>query len=323
MLDIITETDENGKYIYVSPSSNQLLGYSPEYLLGKSFYDFIHPDNLKEVNKILKKPVVSSTNVRLQYQCKNAEGKYIWLETIGKPVLEDGGGKGFIYSSRDISEQKRSEELIKKSLREKEILLKEIHHRVNNNLQIISSLLSLQSRNVVNKEDYKLFVESQNRVMAMAMIHEMLYQSEDLNHINFSNYIRDLVSNLFYSYGIKNRISPIINVGPVSLNIETAIPCGLIISELVSNSLKYAYPDNAVGKVSISLKSLKNELELIVSDDGVGFPEEMDFNKTESSLGLKLVNSLIKQLDGSIELDRSQGTKFTIKFKELTYKQRI
>ena len=194
---------------------------------------------------------------------------------------------------------------------------------MKNNLQIISSLLSLQSRNVVNKEDYKLFVESQNRVMAMAMIHEMLYQSEDLNHINFSNYIRDLVSNLFYSYGIKNRITPIINVGPVSLNIETAIPCGLIISELVSNSLKYAYPDNAVGKVSISLKSLKNELELIVSDDGVGIPKEMDFNKTESSLGLKLVKSLIKQLDGSIELDRSQGTKFTIKFKELTYKQRI
>ena len=158
---------------------------------------------------------------------------------------------------------------------------------------------------------------------SMALLHEMLYQSEDLSQINFSEYIKNLVSNLFNSYNIKNNITPIINVDNIYLNMETAVPCGLIISELVSNSLKYAYPDDRNGELTISLQYLKNELELIISDDGVGFPEKLDFRNIKSSLGLKLVNSLVKQLDGSIELDRSRGTEFKIKFKELKYKQRI
>lgn len=223
----------------------------------------------------------------------------------------------------DITRRKIAENDVKKSLKEKEILLKEIHHRVKNNLQIISSLLDLQEAYV--KEDsvaVTVLKESQNRVLSMAMLHEMLYQSKDLSHINFSNYIRSLTSNLFNSYGIQNRIKPVIDIEQVFMNIETSVPCGLIISELVSNSLKYAYPDNATGKLLILLQSHGKDFELIVSDDGVGFPEDLDFRNT-GSLGLKLVNTLVLQLDGTIELDRSQGTKFTIKFKELKYKERI
>jgi two-component sensor histidine kinase len=151
----------------------------------------------------------------------------------------------------------------------------------------------------------------------------MLYQSNDFTGISFDYYIRDLVSNLFNSYSKNKRITPVITVDDIYLKMETAVPCGLIISELVSNSLKYAYPDNGVGELNVSLKSLENEFELIISDDGVGFPEDLDFRNIKSSLGLKLVNLLVQQLDGTIDLDRSHGTEFKIKFKELKYKQRI
>jgi len=204
------------------------------------------------------------------------------------------------------------------------LLIKEIHHRVKNNLQIISSLLDLQEDYV--KGDLKavnVLQESQNRVSSMAMLHEMLYQSKDLSQINFSDYIRNLVSNLFNSYNIKKKITPVINVDDIYLNMDTAIPCGLIISELVSNILKYAYPGDNVGELNISFRSLNNRLELVISDEGIGLPEDLDFRNIESSLGLKLVNSLVKQLDGTIDLDVSQGTKFNIKFNELKYKERM
>jgi two-component sensor histidine kinase len=157
----------------------------------------------------------------------------------------------------------------------------------------------------------------------MAMIHEMLYQSKNLTHINFTDYIQRLVSQLISSYPIKDNITPIIETDDINLNIETATPLGLIINEIVSNSIKYAFPHDKTGKISIKLKYYDDKYKLTISDNGVGFPENLDFRNIESTLGLKLVNSLVKQLDGSIDLDTSQGTKFTIKFKELKYKKRI
>ncbi|MCE5213416.1 MAG: histidine kinase, partial [Methanobacterium sp.] len=212
---------------------------------------------------------------------------------------------------------------LKESLTEKETLIKEIHHRVKNNLQIISSLLDLQEDYV--KEDpsaVSVLEESKNRVISMAMIHEMIYQSEDLSHINFADYIRNLTSNLFQSYGAGFNITSELNVERICLNIETSIPLGLLITELVSNSLKYAFPEAKEGNITIELHQKNNIYELIIGDNGVGIPEEIDFN-TESTLGLRLVPSLVHQLDGTIQLDRNQGTKYTIKFKELKYKERI
>jgi two-component sensor histidine kinase len=155
----------------------------------------------------------------------------------------------------------------------------------------------------------------------MATIHEMLYQSEDISGINFSNYIERLTTTLFHSY--HNTNIPKINVDQIYLNIDTSIPLGLIISELVSNSLKYAFPDDKTGDISVYLHSHDEEYELVISDDGIGFPENLDFRNVESTLGLKLINSLVNQLDGSIELDSSHGTKYTIRFKELKYLERI
>jgi two-component sensor histidine kinase len=190
-------------------------------------------------------------------------------------------------------------------------------------MQIISSLLNLQTQYVTENETVDVLQESQDRVKALANIYEKLYLSEDLTKINFNSYIQSIVQGLFYSYLIKEgQISPIIEIEDVMLNIETAAPCGLIISELVSNSIKHAFPNGRKGEIKVSLQSHDGKYELLISDNGLGFPEDVDFNKT-STLGLKLVNNLVNQLDGEITLDKNHGTGFKIIFKELKYQKRI
>jgi two-component sensor histidine kinase len=176
---------------------------------------------------------------------------------------------------------------------------------------------------VEDGEAVDVLKESQNRVKSMAMIHEKLYQSADLTQINFVDYIQSLVSNLLYSYDIKSdHIKPILEVDDVNLNIETAVPCGLIISELVSNSLKYAFPDGMKGEIFVSLKLVDEGYELTISDNGIGLPDELDLEKIDS-LGLLLVTSLTEQIDGEITIKSIKGTEFKIKFKELEYNERI
>ena len=225
----------------------------------------------------------------------------------------------------ELAERKRAEEQLKLSLREKEILLKEVHHRVKNNLQIISSLLRLQSDYIQDERALASFKDSQNRIRSMALIHEKLYQSKDLVRIDFAEYLRDLTSNLLHSYAANVReITLNIDVGEIWLTIDTAISCGLIINELVSNSLKHAFPNaSSENKVEIVLRPISdNNFRLIVSDNGVGFPQDIDFQNTES-LGLQLVCTFVEQLEGTIDLERTQGTTFIITFKELGAAGRI
>ncbi|NES04261.1 MAG: PAS domain S-box protein, partial [Okeania sp. SIO2F4] len=218
---------------------------------------------------------------------------------------------------RDITERKRNEEQIKASLAEKEVLLKEIHHRVKNNLQVISSLLRLQSRYIQDENVMEMLKESQNRVRSMALVHEHLYQSKDLSRIDFSEYIRNLASHIFQAYEVKARgVKLNVKVVPVFLNIDTVVPCGLIINELVSNSLKYAFPEESVGDISIDFnyqQNNQNKFILQVSDNGIGFPEDLDYQNS-GSLGLRLVCSLVRQLKGEIERLNQVGTVFKITF---------
>ncbi|MGK7920675.1 MAG: PAS domain S-box protein [Trichodesmium sp.] len=218
---------------------------------------------------------------------------------------------------RDITERKRNEEQIKASLAEKEVLLKEIHHRVKNNLQVISSLLRLQSRYIQDQRVMEMLKESQNRVRSMALVHEHLYQSKDLSKIDFTEYIRNLVSHLFQAYEVKARgVKLNVNVVSVFLNIDTVVPCGLIINELVSNSLKYAFPEESLGNISIDFNydpHNENKFILKVGDNGIGFPQDLDY-KNSGSLGLRLVCSLVRQLKGEIELVHQAGTAFEITF---------
>jgi PAS domain S-box-containing protein len=215
----------------------------------------------------------------------------------------------------EIGERKRAEEKINASLQEKVVLLREIHHRVKNNLQVISSLLNLQSGYIEDKKSLEIFRESQTRVRSMALIHEKLYQSKDLNKIEFSEYIESLIKDLFKSYNVdSDRIRLKSKLEGIYFEIDTAILCGLIINELVSNSLKHAFPSSRKGEVFIGLnKDNKNKYTLILKDNGVGFPSGLDFRKTES-LGLQLVTTLTEQLGGTIELNNNGYTEFKIVF---------
>jgi two-component sensor histidine kinase len=218
-------------------------------------------------------------------------------------------------AQKEISERQRAEKRLQASLQEKEILVKEIHHRVKNNLQVISSLLYLQSKQVVEPETLAMFIDSQNRVRSMALVHEQLYQTEDLTRVNMAEYVRRLSSFLFRSYGLSaDRIRLRIDVAEMPLGVNVAVPCGMIINELLSNTLKHAFPGSRRGAIYIGFStSSKDRYTLIVWDNGIGLPAELDFRQTRS-LGLQLVNTLVEQLDGTIELDTSGGTRFQILF---------
>ncbi len=212
-------------------------------------------------------------------------------------------------------ENARIEEELRLSLQEKEVLLKEIHHRVKNNLQIVSGLLDLQADYIKDQQVQSIFQESRNRIKSMALVHEQLYQSQNLARIDFASYIEHLVQNLHHSYNDRLlTVSYQINVVPITVTIETAIPCGLIITELVTNALKYAFHKDASGQIGVELQSDEAEqLILIVRDNGVGLPADLDV-KQANSLGFILVNTLIKQLKGSLTLHRHNGTAFEISF---------
>jgi len=214
--------------------------------------------------------------------------------------------------------RKRAEARIKAQLQEKDVLLKEVHHRVKNNMQVISSLLNLQSRRVKDPTVFEMFRESQRRIRSMALIHERLYQSSDLSQIEFSEYLRNLATHLFHSYQVDtSRVQLKIEAEEVHLNINTAIPCGLIVNELVSNALKHGFPEGRKGQLQIELRRIPGDgCVLGVTDDGVGFPEGLDFRKTET-LGMQIISTLVEQIDGRLELNREKGTAFRLEFNEL------
>jgi PAS domain S-box-containing protein len=364
------------QFIQVNPAYYQLLGYSESEIASVTFDEITHPDDLEQdlhYMEQINQGKIDSFRIEKRYLRKN--GELMW-GNLTLTVLRNPDGKpGFCLGMiEDITERKHAEDQIKASLQEKETLLKEIHHRVKNNLQIISSLLRLQSRQLRDQQAIALFKESQNRVQAMALIHEKLYQSSNLAQIDFQEYIKTLVQALFRSYDAhRHGVTFKCNVEPISLAIDIAIPCGLIINELVSNSLKYAFPETLGGEICISLQSLEHRFSnpgktsppapflqkegsqtppslqgnrsegeevgglglnypidvlepqstasvdqgqfvLTISDNGVGLSENFDFRNT-SSLGLQLVCRLTKQLEASIELNRSHGTEYKISFR--------
>lgn len=314
--DIFYQTDSNGIIIEISPSIERYAGYRPEELIGKSVeMVYVHPEDSKDLRKeIAEKGEV--VDYELKLKTKNDEVKYV--STNAHFLLDSNKNRiGVEGSLRDISERKNIEIQIHNSLIEKEMLLKEIHHRVKNNLTIISSLLNLQSRYITDKESREIFKQSQNRAKSMALIHEKLYQSTDLKKIDFGDYIQSLSSDLFHTNVVNpNLITLKLNVEEIFLDINTAIPLGLIVNELITNSLKHAFPTDMTGEININFHSKDNQYEFIMKDNGIGFPENINFANTDS-LGLQIINSLTKQIDGNIELDQSNGTEFKITFKEV------
>jgi PAS domain S-box-containing protein len=248
-------------------------------------------------------------------QTKNTDNESVWTEIFLEPIIGiDGNVMEVSGIAHDITEKKLTDEQIKQSLKEKEVLLKEVHHRVKNNLQVISSILNLQSSYVKEQNTLNLLRECQNRIKSMAFIHESLYQNKDFSNINFSEYLVLLSKNLLHSYGlVENRVQLVFDVEPVFLNLDLSIPCGLIVNELISNALKYAFPGEKEGVITVSLKPVGEKLHISIADNGAGLPADLDFRNTES-LGLQLVVTLVEQLNGEIEVDLDCGTKFLINF---------
>lgn len=224
-----------------------------------------------------------------------------------------------------LEESRRHRELAREqesALREKDILLREIHHRVKNNMQILSSLLRMQSRSLPDKQLAAVLSESETRIRSMALIHEKLYQSEQLSGVPLQAYLETLCSELLRMYGKGRRIEIDVQAHDISLELDTALPCGLIVNELVSNALKYAFPDASMGYLLIELSAVNDGLRLTIHDNGIGLPEDLDIDRA-NSLGLKLVRMLVAQLDGTLELDTDFGTRFEIRFQEASYEERI
>ena len=244
------------------------------------------------------------------------DGSRFWGSGIMAGIRDDAGALiGFGKIMRDRTAQRQLEEELRASLREKEVLLKEIHHRVKNNLQVISSVLSLQSDTIREREAVAAFQDSQARIHSMALIHEILYQSSNLAQVNLAAYTRRLAEELLHSYQVEpERLRLVVETDEVWLSAEKAMPCGLILNELVANCLQHAFPDGRSGTVRVTLRAeAASQVILSVGDSGVGFPAGVDFRHTES-LGLQLMCVLTEQLGGTITLDSSEGTRFTIRF---------
>ena len=218
----------------------------------------------------------------------------------------------------DITERRRAEETVRSSLSEKEVLLKEVHHRVKNNLQVISSLLSLQAERVGDPSLLSIFRESQNRIKSIALLHEGLYQSEDLARIDFGIYLQKLGQQLSSAFGTDcSGIRLRVDADPVHLCLDRAVPCALVVNELVSNALKHAFPGGAGGEIYVTLRSgCEGEITITVGDTGVGLPEGFNV-QTSNSLGLRLLDTLVRQLRGSVDYSSGRGTEFHISFSKV------
>jgi len=253
------------------------------------------------------------------------QNNVVWREIFLNPIFDELGNLVEVAGiGLDITEKKLANEQIHNSLQEKEVLLKEVHHRVKNNLQVISSILNLQSSYVKDQSTLNILKESQDRIKSMAFIHESLYQTKDFSSINFSEYVVNLSQNLLHSYSsLEHEIKLNLDIQNVFLNLDLAIPCGLIINEIVSNALKYAFVDKMEdAEIMIKMHLVGEDLQLQIKDNGVGLPKHIDYRNTES-LGLQLVVTLVDQLNGNIELDCTKGAHYNILFKQNQVKNRI
>jgi two-component system, sensor histidine kinase PdtaS len=297
--------NEEGIITLVNVQAEKLFGYLREELIGTNI-EIILSVSLSDLLPGGKG--VDGIHRRDIFGLKK-HGSKVPVEIGLNPITMDEG-VFILCSVVDISERRKIESKIEASLKEKEVLLKEIHHRVKNNLQIISSLLNLQASLLSDEKIVNALTESQNRIRSMALIHEKLYQTMDLSRINFKDYVEELLNNLFDSYQSTSRISKDLLIDEIYLNVDVAISLGLIINELVTNSFKYAFPDKK-GIISIIMQSANGMMLLEVGDNGIGLPGDFDICNA-NSLGLQLVLSLVEQVNGNVETDISGGTKFII-----------
>jgi len=338
----IVITDTNGTIEYVNPEFSLITGYSFEESIGQNPRILKSGEHGPEVYKGLWKTITSGKVWYGELHNRKKNGELYWEHVSISPVRDTRDViTHFVGVKEDITKRRKAEDQIKSSLKEKEILLQEIHHRVKNNLQVIISLLRLQSKDIKDEKVLKMFKESQDRVNSISLAHEKIYQSKDLANIRLEGYIEKLTSDLLKSYNVnEGEITLKMDIEDMSMGIDTSIPCGLIINELLSNSLKHAFPEKRKGVIDIKIhKTGDNEIEMVFRDNGIGLPEEFDF-RNPSGFGFRMIIDLVEyKLMGRIDhvrgkssppagragapFVRGKGTQFQIVFKEIKYKKRI
>ncbi len=307
--------DGDGIVVGWNAGAERLLGYKEDEIIGASLARlFTAEDVLKGEPERERREAIANGRAEDERWHVRRDGVRFWSSGVLTPIREAGGTlRGFAKVMRDVTAQKQAGEQLHASLREKELLLKEIHHRVRNNLQVITSLLELQAGRVEDQSARAMFEEGANRVRAIAQIHRILYSSPDLARVDFDQYLRRMSADLMSLYGVADRLNIVIETGGALLAISEAIPCGLIANELLTNCFKHAFPGGRTGAIHLSLDCSEQTCSLAVSDDGVGIPEDA-LQQTSSSMGLQIVTVLVEQLEGTLEVNRTAGTRFTIHF---------
>jgi PAS domain S-box-containing protein len=309
---IVLLEKREGKITHANPAAEKMLGYTKKESVGNKLQDIGVSLDMGDFQTTMQNLNLSGILNYNDVPVKTKSGQHIYTDIylVDRARLVQ-------CNIRDITDRKQVEEGIRASLREKEILLRELHHRVKNNMQVISGLLDLQARSSRNPELIEMLNKSQSRILSMALVHEQLYASKDLARIDMVGYVRALSQELFQAYKIDPRkIDLIVRTdGNVYVDISKAIPCGLILNELVSNALKHSFPSDGPGELRIIIHETKNkEIEIIVRDNGLGLPDDVDIHQPRS-MGLYLVSGLVKkQLEGQIEVRQDNGTEFRIIF---------
>jgi PAS domain S-box-containing protein len=320
----VFEHDHVSGFTYWSPELRECLGLLPTELAGPAnFRQIIHPEDRESVEAAIQRAVDPAGDGRhsMQHRVVSRDGCVKWLDTRSKTFF--AGEPGARYARRtigamvDITARMEAQEALRVSVREKETLLREVHHRVKNNLQIISSVLHFQAKKVKNPDDLVVFNEGRNRLRAMILVHERLYKSPGLARIDFGTYIQALVNDLQRSYAaaVGGRISVHVDAAPIALPIESALPCGMIVCELLTNSIKYAFPDKRRGEISVALATAEERVTLKVSDDGIGLPEDFDPARA-TTFGWQLIRNLAAQLGAELTATGGPGAQVALHFRK-------
>ena len=304
----------------VSPEYAIMLGYDPAEFQETyaKWIERLHPDEKEAVSAVYREYVKGEIpEYRVEFRQHTKDGGWKWILSLGKIIERDANGNPLrmIGTNTDITDRKKAEQQIKQSLKEKEALLREIHHRVKNNMAVVSGLLSLEARKIKDADVRALFEKNQQRVRSMALVHEKLYQTKDLSSINLEGYIKSIISDIISLYRIDtSAITTEINIEGIELDLESAVPCGLIINELLTNAFKHGFPDDRSGVLSVDFRKTDDTYTLIIKDNGVGLPEGFDYNE-ESTLGLRLVKVLTEQIGGTLQIKSDKGTEAMVIFK--------
>lgn len=314
--DLIQILLPDGTIKFINPSGASILGYDcPDEVMGKNYFEIMEvSEEAFELTKNRVQKVLEDIEIESHtYKVTNAKGRELYLESKAVPITLDDGQKGLQQVAEDVTDRVKYERQLEESLKEKETLLQEIHHRVKNNLAVVSGMMELQTFSTENKEVKSLLADSKNRIKTMALIHEKLYQSKSLSEIDFGTYVKDLLENIQEVSILSNAVDVELEYDMFSLNVNQAVPCALIINEVASNAFEHAFSNQENGTVAVSLEERAGKIKVIISDDGKGIPDNLD-DKESDSLGFAIIETLLTQLEAEKEINNDNGFTFSFTF---------